>query len=68
MKLTKVQKQTPKRTPTNAKMIMSKEKTVIFVDNKGRKTKENNKPPKRKDNTNNNKKNASTTPDSFFGK
>ena len=59
-----VQKQSPKKTLSNAKIIKKTDKTLRFVDNIVRDTKENKKLPKRKDDTNNNKKNATLKLDS----
>ena len=55
-KLTNVQKQSPKKPPTNTKMTKKTDKTVRFVDIKGREINENNKLPKGKVYTNKNKK------------
>ena len=64
MKLTNVQKQSPKKTTTNVKTTKKIDKTVSFVDNKCGETKENNKLPKRKEDAYNNKKKVTTKPDS----
>ena len=44
-------------------MTKKTDKTVTFVDNKGKETKENNTFPKRKDDAKNIKKNETTKPD-----
>ena len=47
-KFTNVQKQSPKKTRTNVKMTKKTDKTVTFIDNKSKETKENKKFPQKK--------------------
>ena len=54
--LINIQNQSSKKTPTNVNITNTTDKTVKFIDNKGKETKNNNKFPKRKDDTKKNEK------------